>query len=237
MRKDERDILDVLKFELDFLEKGGYRRSSRETWRPQFIFEDSPTCLNYNSKDHPHHCSECVLMHLVPPEYREAKVPCRHIPFNEEGETLETLYQCADQSEIEEGLGNWLRTTIFRLEEERRTYSNRPKAPSPPGPGQIKGEPLFQSENPKRANSACPTAFHWLAGGKFFRFRPDSAFLHSEDQSVQSPAGVHGVKHYWLCERCSNVFYLAYDERQGVVLKLLYPEFPAGESRKKSTGA
>ncbi len=43
MRKDER----VLKFELEFLEKGGYGRSPREPWRPQFIFEDSPTCMNY----------------------------------------------------------------------------------------------------------------------------------------------------------------------------------------------
>ena len=30
MQKDERDLLDVLKFELNFLEKGGYGRSSRE---------------------------------------------------------------------------------------------------------------------------------------------------------------------------------------------------------------
>lgn len=45
MQKDERDLLDVLKFELEFLEKGGYGRSPRQAWRPQFIFEDSPTCM------------------------------------------------------------------------------------------------------------------------------------------------------------------------------------------------
>jgi hypothetical protein len=44
MQKDERDLLDVLKFELSFLEKGGYGRSPREAWRPVYIFEDSPTC-------------------------------------------------------------------------------------------------------------------------------------------------------------------------------------------------
>jgi hypothetical protein len=236
MQKDERDILDVLKFELDFLEKGGYRRSSREPWRPQSIFEDSPTCMNYGSKGRPEPCGECVLMHLVPAEFREAEIPCRHIPFNADGETLDSLYRYADQHEIEEVPGNWLRATIFRLEDERRTHGDSSKGPSTPGPSQTKGEPLFQSLNAKCANPGCPTTFHWLGGGKFFRFRPDSAFLQSEDQSVQSPAGIHGVTHYWLCERCSNVFHLAYDERQCVVLKLLCPEFPAGESRKKSTG-
>ena len=38
MHKDERDLLDVLKFELAFLEKGGYGRSPREPWRPRYIF-------------------------------------------------------------------------------------------------------------------------------------------------------------------------------------------------------
>ena len=33
MQKDERDLLDVLKFELDFLEKGGYGRSPRKPWK------------------------------------------------------------------------------------------------------------------------------------------------------------------------------------------------------------
>ena len=41
MQKDERDLLDVLKFELQFLEDGGYGRSARTPWRPQYIFEDS----------------------------------------------------------------------------------------------------------------------------------------------------------------------------------------------------
>jgi len=41
MQKDERDLLEVLKFELKFLEQGGYGRSPRTPWRPQYIFEDS----------------------------------------------------------------------------------------------------------------------------------------------------------------------------------------------------
>ena len=48
MTKDKRDLLDVLKAELQFLEKGGYRHTARAEWRPQFIFQDSPTCLNFD---------------------------------------------------------------------------------------------------------------------------------------------------------------------------------------------
>ena len=39
---DVRKLLETLKAELDFVNRGGYRKAS---WRPQFIFEDSPTCL------------------------------------------------------------------------------------------------------------------------------------------------------------------------------------------------
>ncbi len=34
MPKDDRDVLEVLKFELDFIEKGGYGRSVRTPWLP-----------------------------------------------------------------------------------------------------------------------------------------------------------------------------------------------------------
>ena len=132
MQKDERDLLEVLKFELKFLEDGGYGRSPRARWRPQLIFEDSPTCMNFNSQEQGP-CSDCVLMQLVPPEFRSAQIPCRHIPFDKSGETLDSLYRCGEQSEIEDVFGNWLRATIKRLEDERGaarqgvTTSNRPR--------------------------------------------------------------------------------------------------------------
>ena len=53
MPQDDRDVLEALKFELQFLEKGGYGRSPRDPWRAQLIFEDSPTCMNYDSKAGP----------------------------------------------------------------------------------------------------------------------------------------------------------------------------------------
>src|ERR1700719_4296365 len=116
MYKDERDLLHVLKAELAFLEKGGYGRSPREAWRQPLIFEDSPSCMNYDTKEHPGPCSDCVLMQLVPPEFRGEQIPCRHIPFNSEGATLDSLYRYAHQFETEEVSGNWLRTTIEALE-------------------------------------------------------------------------------------------------------------------------
>jgi len=119
MQKDERDLLEVLKFELQFLEHGGYGRSQRMSWRPQYIFEDSLTCMTYDSKENPGPCSDCVLMQLVPPECRSEKIPCRHIPFNTSGETLDSLHRYSNQQETEETVGGWLRATIQRLEEER----------------------------------------------------------------------------------------------------------------------
>src|SRR6201984_2714582 len=119
MQKDERDLLEVLKFELQFLEDGGYGRSPRTPWRPQYIFEDSLTCMNYDSEENPSPCSDCVLMQLVPRERRSERIPCRHIPFNVSGETLDSLYRCSNQRETEETVGGWLRATIQRLEQER----------------------------------------------------------------------------------------------------------------------
>ena len=141
MQKDERDLLEVLKFELKFLEDGGYGRSPRTPWRPQFIFEDSLTCMNYDSRENPRPCSECALMHLVPPELRSAKIPCRHIPLNESGETLDSLYRYSDQCEIEETVRSWLRATIQRLEEERMAAQrNQSKQPTTSGE-RTKGTP------------------------------------------------------------------------------------------------
>ncbi len=117
MASRKRDLLEVLRLELEFLKSGGYRKSS--SWRPQFIFEDSPTCLNYGNQEQKRPCSECVLMQLVPKECREVKVPCRHIPLNEQNETVLSLYQCGTPEELETALGEWLMNTIQKLELER----------------------------------------------------------------------------------------------------------------------
>jgi hypothetical protein len=44
---------------------------------------------------------------------------------------------------------------------------------------------------------------------------------------------LHRVKHFWLCERCTHVFTIAYQEESGVVLKLLWPELPVFVAQKE----
>jgi len=119
VRGDDRDILEVLKSELQYLKSNGYGRSPREPWRPQFFFEDSPTCMNYDSKAHPAPCHECVLMQLVPEEFRHERFACRLIPLSAAGETLDALYRWGTQREAEQALTGWLVTTIQQLERER----------------------------------------------------------------------------------------------------------------------
>jgi hypothetical protein len=235
MYKDERDLLDVLKTELAFLEKGGYGRSPRESWRQPLIFEDSPSCMNYDSKEAPGPCSDCILMQLVPPQFRGKQIPCRHIAFNAEGETLDSLYRYSDQFEAEEVFGNWLRETIAELEAARQASRTERTGPLAPGAGAAPGEPLFQKLHPKCANPACPTAFRWLAGGKFFRFRPETVACHPKDKGAPSLLGISGVEHFWLCDRCSHLFTLVFEEDEGVVLKVLYPALSAAEQPKELT--
>jgi hypothetical protein len=235
MYKDERDLLDVLKAELEFLEKGGCGRSPRESWRQPLIFEDSSSCMNFDSKDHAEPCSSWVLFQLVPPQFRGKQIPCRHIPFNAEGETLDSLSHYSHKFEIEEVFGNWLRKTIATLEEAREASRAEGARPSVPGSAEAAGESLSHKLHPKCANPACPTAFRWLAGGKFFRFRPESVASQATSKGAPSLLGISGVEHFWLCDQCSHVFTLAFEENQGVVLKLLYPELLAAEQPKELT--
>lgn len=57
-------------------------------------------------------------MDFVPSEYRDKEVPCRNIPLNERGETVNSLDQRGDREETERRLLDWLNTTIAHLEQE-----------------------------------------------------------------------------------------------------------------------
>ena len=116
MADDKRDVLDVLKFELEFLEHGGYGRSVRTPWQPTSIFQDSPSCLNFNDPAQPHPCNECLLMDFVPAESRLQDVPCHHIPVGPKGETIDRLE--GNQIATEDALRKWLKAAIQRIEEE-----------------------------------------------------------------------------------------------------------------------
>jgi hypothetical protein len=119
MSEDDRDSLEVLKAELDFIEKGGYGRSVKTPWQPTSVFQDSPSCLNLGDLERSHPCNECLLIDFVPPEERTEDVPCHHIPLDSIGRTIDELEWNANQRETEDSVKNWLRTTIKRLEEQK----------------------------------------------------------------------------------------------------------------------
>ncbi|HLY61504.1 MAG TPA: hypothetical protein VKV95_12220 [Terriglobia bacterium] len=119
MAKDARDVLEVLKSELNFLKGGGYGRSVRTPWLPTSVFQDSLTCINFGDPNRTRPCKECLLMQFVPHERRNENVPCHHIPLDGLGETIHMLERWETQEEMEKVFENWLLTTIARLEEER----------------------------------------------------------------------------------------------------------------------
>jgi hypothetical protein len=123
MAQDKSDLLEMLKFELKFLEDGGYGRSPRTPWRRQSVFEDSLTCLNFGDPARPHPCGECLLMEFVPAELRNQPSPCRLIPLTDKNETIDHFYRCRTQLELEDALGRWLRDQISRLEKQNAQVS------------------------------------------------------------------------------------------------------------------
>jgi hypothetical protein len=119
MAKDERDMLELLKEELDFIEKGGYGRSVRTPWQPKSAFQDSLTCINFGYPYRAHPCSECHLSEFVPPEGQSAEIPCHHIPLNELGLTVEDLESQDNQPRLETAVRQWLKTRIAEIEKEQ----------------------------------------------------------------------------------------------------------------------
>jgi hypothetical protein len=123
MSDDKRDILEVLKFELSFIEQGGYGRSVRTPWKPTTVLRDSLSCINFNDPERTHPCHECALYDLVPLQYLHEDVPCHHIPLNQQGETIYTMERQCNQLEMEEAVKQWLRQAIQRIENERAAQS------------------------------------------------------------------------------------------------------------------
>ena len=123
MVTDERDILELLKDELDFIEKGGYGRSVRTPWQSKSTFQDSLTCINYGYPYRAHPCTECQLLEFVSPEHRTETVPCHFIPLNIDGETIEDLQRQDNEARLERKVTTWLRARIKEIEEERAEHA------------------------------------------------------------------------------------------------------------------
>ena len=119
MAQDDRDILEVLHEELDFIEKGGYGRSVRTPWKPTSVFQDSLSCLNYGYPYRAHPCNEGALSDFVPEGGRGKDIPCHHIPLDAGGATVQALEGSENQEKLEESVKEWLRARIKRIESER----------------------------------------------------------------------------------------------------------------------
>lgn len=121
--KDDLDVLEILKAELDAIEKGGLKGSARTPWLPESTFQGSPVCINSGDPARNHPCDECLLMELVPTARRAEKVPCHHIPVTHDGKTLEDLARSKTQEEIAIEIKDWLRRMITTLEGVRGKLS------------------------------------------------------------------------------------------------------------------
>ena len=116
MPKDNRNLLRVLQSELVFLDAGGYSAWAGARWRLPLIFEESPSCPNFNDMTHAVACRDCCLAKLVPLRAQNAPLPCRRIPLNGAGENLESLYRTATVEELTRVYRGWLLRTIDELE-------------------------------------------------------------------------------------------------------------------------
>ena len=119
MAQDNRDVLELLKEELRFIEQGGYVRPVDPSKNPALVFRDSLTCINFGFPYRAHPCIECHLLDLVPPEGRSRIMPCHHIPLNEAGETVKELEIQGDQQKRDTVLRDWLRAMIEKIEADR----------------------------------------------------------------------------------------------------------------------
>ena len=63
-------------------------------------------------------CSECRLIKFVPRELQSESSPCRFIPLDEKGETIDYFDRCGTQLELEEALAGWQRGQIARIEQQ-----------------------------------------------------------------------------------------------------------------------
>lgn len=212
MCTERRSLGETLKYGLALLEN---RTVGDCALQPFSFFEQSPLCPNYGTGNQldlcP--CRKCILISLVPALFREKHRPCRYIPLNLDGETLESLSHSTDGVETMQLLRDWLRTIVIQLEHEGPALADAKTATFRFAPQDTVAQSLFRTAYPKCANTACPVVFHWRRGGRFFRFAVAS------DEAAPD-ATLPKVRHYWLCAQCSQIYTLIFEASRGVLVRL-----------------
>jgi hypothetical protein len=115
MSEDRRSVLEVLRYELNFLEQGGYLRKI-EAGQSLSPFQESLSCLNFGEPLRPHACRECLLYDFVPPNARTEEIPCHHIPLDPAGHTIASFLNENKPLDLERALKIWLRRTIAEMD-------------------------------------------------------------------------------------------------------------------------
>jgi len=63
------------------------------------------------------------MSQLIPENLQNEKIPCRFIPLNAHGETLDSLYRTGARQEVESAVAEWLKAKIAWLELERANWA------------------------------------------------------------------------------------------------------------------
>jgi hypothetical protein len=108
------EVLNLLKQELAFLERGGY--GGTMPWRPVSMFLDSPSCPNRLDGERTVPCPECWLFQFVPERYHTEMEPCHFIALNTQGESVHSMSRQYTPGEVESALKVWLEGEIRHLE-------------------------------------------------------------------------------------------------------------------------
>jgi hypothetical protein len=119
------ELLSALRFELIFLENGGYEPSVHRPHKEAVLLRDSPSCLNFAAPVREHPCAACWLIDSVPSARYGENVPCHHIPLDETGATIA---DGGDTLHMREAVRKWLRATIRQLEAEERAEEQTAKS-------------------------------------------------------------------------------------------------------------
>lgn len=116
MPQDAHELVQVLRYELNYIEQGGFERD-RALLGTESPFQGTIACINFGDPIQAHECRECLLSEFVPADKLTEDIPCHHIPLNAAGETIAGLIQKNDQGHMVAALKEWLHATIARLEE------------------------------------------------------------------------------------------------------------------------
>jgi hypothetical protein len=116
--KSKIEIVNLLKKELSFLERGGY--GGTMPWRPVSMFLDSPSCPNRLDVERKTPCAQCWLFQFVPEAFRQEMEACHFIPLNQDGESVHSMSRQYTPAEVEAALKIWLQTEIQHLESSDR---------------------------------------------------------------------------------------------------------------------